>query len=165
MIFLDLDECLVYATPWFDPKSKGIKQIKFEDGVVYAAQKRPLADRLIKFCRSLDHTRILTMGMRDYALKINERLKLGFEFEDVVAREDYVLQRLSAWLPKKKNQHPGSILVDNQEPWQELALVKMGYLGIKEDRYIQIREFRGEDPECFEKELEEIECKIKNLKS
>lgn len=148
MIYVDMDETLLSS--WHVPH--GIK--------------RPAADRLLTTCRSLCETGMLTMGTREYALEMNEIHKLGFTPHQIVAREDHVFEVFGGWYPKRRNMCKDCVLIDNNPIEHDLAQIKIQFLGISPDRYIEITPFYGPpDREEFEKELEEIECRLKSLKS
>jgi len=170
-IFLDMDETLI-STVYRYTDGDTRKSFKIDD-YWYSSMVRPLAQEFISGCRSLTHTMLFTNATRDYAKKINEMFGFGFDCEQMICREDYIVY-VPDYFPYSHSSTeiatvpvtidlPKAILVDNMYPDDVGALQKMKYLGINSDRYVQIREFTGKDPECFKNELVDVIEKIKRL--
>jgi len=170
-IYLDLDETL-FHTEVRAKASTNAKRINFKLGTWwYCSLMRPSALDLIAYCRDLSLTRVLTNSTRDYATIACDLFGFDFSYEELVCRDDYIRYEMDGWggyggsaretavVSDSLNRH-GSILVDNLYPDDPGAIQKRQFLGIDASRYIQIREFRGEDPECFKEELHDIKTKI-----
>lgn len=171
MIYVDLDETLVNVMVGYGNIS-AYRTIYKSDNARYGGLKRPLADRLLACCRELGPTKMLTMGTRDYALFWNEAFSLGFAESDIVSRYEFIeIIEMGGWYGGgghdvrvlSKDNCPNGVLIDNQKPEEEWARAKMMWLGINADRYIKIRSFDGKDPDKFEAELSDIECKLQSL--
>lgn len=177
-IFLDLDECLV-STVWNrngkQPKNR--TKIVLENDLngkpeVYWSQLRPMALEFLQHCRNIAPTYILTAAATDYAQEHNKVFGLGFADDMIIGRELYSYYKsgmmVDRIIPIRENQHPNSILVDNQNPntWgSENLFVKMKYLGIKEDRLVKSREYTGgKQPPDFSKEIAQMEKILDNIK-
>jgi hypothetical protein len=172
-IYIDLDETLIHAIYAHsgNPGKRRPIEIKNSTGEreeLYYSILRPKATELLSFCRTLGNVKMLTTATRDYALEHNSIFNLGFEATHIIAREDYLVSTVSAYDtrtgPVKTATDPHSVLIDNLPRLAELAITKQQYLGIKPNRYIQIREFSGKDPEVFTKELDSIFQLLKSLK-
>lgn len=166
-IFLDLDNTLIHAVYGGNPSKK---RVKIDLGVncwgkkeVYWSMPRPMVYSFLSFCREIAPTYILTNSARDYALAHNVQFGLGFDENMVFAREDFSRETngtlYSATFPLAENQFPNAILVDDKtfresSEWD----VKIRFLGITEDRYVQSRCFRGgTQPPDFSKEIQSIQ--------
>jgi len=150
VIFIDLDETLVnFITSFSNKRDK----ITFDCGEHFYGYVRPLATEMLRDLREIAPTRLLTTGMREYALKVNEFYNFKFLPQDILALEDcWVEEQIGYgkdWMTLNKNVSTHSILIDNLPPTETWPRRKMHYLGIKSDRYIQIREFNGKDPDAF----------------
>lgn len=176
-IYVDLDETLIHAIPGYSGnpgKRTPIKipniDCKENSYELYYSLLRPNAHRLLNFCRYLTNVKMLTTATRDYALLHNEAFSLGFSESDVIAREDYLIKTTLAYGSSIETiaaqTDPKSLLIDNLPPNADAAKLKQQFLGIREENYVQIRDFNGKDPEIFENELGEIFLKLQNtLKS
>lgn len=166
-IYVDLDDTLIHSVHGLgrNPGKRTPILIGAEDR--YHSFLRPSAIEMLTFFRKRGRTRMLTTATRDYAIAHNDTFQLGFEKEDIVAREDYVTKvRLaygSEWVPVDRKTDPNALLVDNLPARAENSRIKTAYLGIKEENYIQIRDFDGKDPDCFRGELLEILAKVEAL--
>jgi hypothetical protein len=170
--YIDLDNTLIHAA-WGKNPNKRRTKIELPDSdngkaEAYWSMLRPKALEFLAFCRNIAPTKMLTHAARDYALKHNEVFGLGFSDENIIARDDFshITEEKCDSLsrPTKKSLRPnvigiapGAILVDDKSPSDYLAKVKIQYLGITEDRYVQSRNYSGgKDPENFNKEIERI---------
>lgn len=170
-IYIDLDETLIhakYATSGNSGKRSRIR-IPDQDGTgyeLYYSLLRPKAPELLGACRALSDVKMLTTATRDYAQMHNETFNLGFNENDIIAREDYLVNTTVAFglatEPAKYQTDPQSVLIDNLPRLATAAMLKQQYLGLNPSNYIQIREFDGKDPEIFASELNEILEKVKN---
>jgi hypothetical protein len=147
-----------------DSKPKQKKENK--KGDLYFTSLRPIALTILKKCREIAPTKILTVGARSYALTQNKTLKLGFAEHDIIAREDWTQEVHTAYggkdiyLPEVRIE-PSGILIDNNPSNHDWARRKMNFLGITTERYITIREYTGgKDPDKFYGELNGIFEKI-----
>lgn len=149
-IFHDLDDalCNFIASP-----SHKRNKIVLSDGDKYYGYVRPMAHQMLKDLREIAPVKMLTTATREYALKVNEIYKFGFAPEDIFAYDDCWTEEQIGYgkdyFAIQQNIAPNSVLIDNlpvTDPWPRR---KMHVLGIKEDRYIQIREFNGKDPDKF----------------
>lgn len=156
IIYLDLDETLISTKYFIDkPESTTDNAISYKlDGYWYVTELRPCALELIEFCRNTAICKILTASTRDYCTLISNELGLGFKAEDIICRDDYVdwiLDGYSGWMSCARETpvargcigHVNSILVDNQTPDLPNARIKIQYLGIPENRYIEFPEWNG----------------------
>jgi hypothetical protein len=165
-IYIDLDETLIHAklANNGNPGTRTPIKLVSSDGSpqeVYYSLLRPGAKKLLKTCRNLfKEVKILTTATRDYALLHNEVFSLGFEPHKIIAREDYLSQVVLAYgsttEPVKYNVDPNSILIDNLPRLSHPSMLKQQYLGVKAPNYIEIREYTGKDPKCFDNELDQI---------
>jgi hypothetical protein len=170
-IYFDLDETLIHAQN-VHPSSEILDQrqrITLTDGdrsEHYDSMLRPHAYQMLAFCREIGDVKLLTTANREYALEHNNTFELGFDNDQIIAREDYVsrtqLAYGSVYGTSKQNTDPSAFLIDNLHPNEEAPKLKMQYLGIKEDQYIHIREFSGKDPDIFGQELEGIFNRLEN---
>ncbi len=164
-IYFDLDETLIHAqNVHSDSEVLDQRQrITLSDGGSsehYDSLLRPHAKHMLSFCRELGEVKLLTTANRQYALEHNETFKLGFNPDQVIAREDYIsrtqLAYGSVYGASKENTDPSAFLIDNLHPDEDAPRLKKQFLGIQDHQYIQIREFNGKDPEVFTKELKDI---------
>jgi NLI interacting factor-like phosphatase len=174
-IFIDLDDTLIHSI--YINRSIGLSSRTLVETKAspkgkkekYASHLRETSYDLLSFCRDKAQTLLLTTATKDYAIKHNEVFNLGFKDKEIISREDYLIEASTAYGGKTTmvaavKKHPKSLLIDNLSPEEEHAKNKMLFLGIKEDQYIQIREyFGGKDPDVFLRELESIKEKITNF--
>jgi hypothetical protein len=117
--------------------------------------------------RAMGEVYMLTTATRSYALSHNEKFCLGFCEEEIIAREDYItkvdMAYSSEWIPLSRKVCPDAVLIDNLPPREEAPRLKMAYLGIREDRYLQIREFNGKDPHRFASELDQLISRVREI--
>lgn len=173
-IYLDLDETLFHTIYTFQKPSKKKRTWLKMDNVWYGSMERPKAKEIIEFCRGLAPTKVLTNSLREYAVGFTDAFDFGFKWEDLICRYDYLDEiedgsmgygwgpRITKIVKPSLNQ-PNAILIDNLLPTDEGARHKMQFLGINSSRYIQIREFLGKEPECFDLEWEIMQDKILEL--
>jgi hypothetical protein len=170
--YIDLDNTLIHASYGGNPNKRRTKidllESEFGKREVYWSMLRPRALDFLAFCRDIAPTKMLTHSLRDYALKHNEVFGLGFSDNDVISRDDFShteeekINSLSrptkkAVRPNVIGVSPGAILVDDKSPKVYLAKIKIQYLGIGENRYVQSRTYcGGKDPENFDKEIDNI---------
>ena len=158
--YIDLDNTLIHAA-WGGNPNKRRTKIDLGPKEVYWSMLRPHALDFLAFCREIAPTYMLTHAHRDYALEHNRVFGLGFADDQVIARDDFSYTKsgmlVDTTRPTKINVSPGAILVDDKPPKHEMAVVKIQYLGINTDRYVQGRDYRGgKDPENFDKEIDKI---------
>jgi hypothetical protein len=158
--YIDLDNTLIHAA-WGGNPNKRRTKIDLGGKEVYWSMLRSNALNFLAFCREIAPTYILTHADRDYALEHNKVFGLGFDDGDIIARDDFSHTSSGMFVditrPLKINVAPGAILVDDNNPKDKIAQVKMQYLGIGNDRYVQGRDYRGgKHPENFDKEIEQI---------
>ena len=158
--YIDLDNTLIHAA-WGGNPNKRRTKIDLGPKEVYWSMLRPHALDFLAFCREIAPTYMLTHAARDYALEHNKVFNLGFTEDQVIASDDFAYNKTGMFvdriIPIKTNVSPGAILVDDKNPKDELPSIKMQYLGIGMDRYVQSRDYRGgKDPENFNKEIEKI---------
>ena len=158
-IYVDLDETLVHARV-AGQRSPG-KRRRFAFGLeVYDVAIRPCAHYLLGRLREIGCVSLLTTSQRDYAEKINEAFRLGFE--ELYCREDIFVFRPFVDL-KAESVAPKSVLIDDLSPAETLARLKMKFLGINRRSYIQIRGFHGTDPATIDREIAEIVRKARRF--
>ncbi len=164
-MYIDLDETLVHSVYG---KGRGVGKrtvIDAGSGDIYHSLLRPAAHFLLGAVRDMAEVSMLTTATREYALAHNQKFQLGFTEGEIVAREDYItkvnMAYSSEWVPSSTRVCPTAILIDNLSPRADAARLKMAYLGIRENQYLQIREFNGKDPENFGAELEQIISRLK----
>jgi hypothetical protein len=158
--YIDLDNTLIHAA-WGGNPNKRRTKIDLGSKEVYWSMLRPHALDFLAFCREIAPTYMLTHAHRDYALEHNKVFALGFTDDQLIARDDFSYTKsgmlIDTTRPIKINVSPGAILVDDNPPKDEMAVVKIQYLGINTDRYVQGRDYRGgKDPENFDKEIDKI---------
>lgn len=159
-VYVDLDDTLIHAVYG---KGRGVGKrtvIDAGEGEYYHSFLRPDAHYMLEEMRRMGEVWMLTTAKRSYAMAHNETFRLGFSGGEILAREDYIVRvpmaYSSEWMPTERGVCPHGILVDNLSPAAEAARLKMAYLGIGEERYVQIREFNGRDPDNFKGELAQI---------
>lgn len=174
-VFLDLDETIIHTRYSLKPFSEQREnEFVFKlSGYWYGTILRECANDLINFCRSQSCVMILTASTSDYAKLICDHFELGFDDNEIIARDDYVTYEMVEFfglsgyeVPIAKDciNYTNSILIDNQTPDLPNAKIKLAYLGINEDRYIVFPEWDGEnEPDNFLHELNTIRHKIKLL--
>lgn len=110
IIYLDLDETLIYTSYKFNKNS-----IKISIGYVMI---RPL---LYKFLDSISQKgyviNLLTYGTRSYAKEVLKATKIASYFNKIIAREDIV-----EILEKNTKLEPG-ILIDNEMPEHKVKIL------------------------------------------
>ena len=166
-IYIDLDDTLIHSVYGVgrNPGKRTVIQVDEEE--VYHSLLRPVAKELLASLRNLGPVSMLTTARRDYALAHNSAFALGFSEDEIFARDDYICKIKLAygeeWVPVEKGVDKNAILIDNLSPATESSRTKSGFLGIGEDRYIQIREFDGKDPKEFSSEVEEVLARVVKL--
>lgn len=175
-IFFDLDETLV-STVYNKPSKKRIKMPLYNNWSGkydnYYSQLRPGALDFIEYCRRIGSIFILTAATKDYAQEHNKVFSLGFQDDNIFGRDYYSYYKSGMFCDRviatKVDQYPDSILIDNQDINKSFGTntlrVKMTFLGIKEDRLVKSREYKGGNcPPDFSKEIEQIENILANIK-
>lgn len=167
-VYVDLDDTLIHAVYGLG-RGKGKRTvIDAGDGELYHSLLRPSAHRFLEELRGDGEVFMLTTATKKYAGAHNKAFSLGFSEDEIVAREDYLIQVTMAYsselITKKERVCPEGWLVDNMPPEEEAARLKRAYLGIGVDRYTQVREFNGKDPEVFNREMDQIFSTIKGAR-
>ena len=154
-IYVDLDNTLIDSVAYYRGNDGKRVVITLEGKERYGTIVRAEALTLLDFCRKIRPTLLLTAGMKDYALAINEKLNLGFKEQEVITREDWCYEETGGWgmgtyVPLKTKVDPKAILIDDIHPDEKISgqnaiwpRIKMEYLGIKEERFIKVRRFTG----------------------
>jgi len=170
--YVDLDHTLIstrLAQPG-DVVPENCVVMRFA-GEIYHSALRPCAHQLLARCRETGPTRMLTTATRAYSLAHNEQFQLGFAPEEIFAREDWRYNIPGAYgghetLLLAENVCPNSLLIDDFGPTSEGGRMKRKFLGIPEERYIQIRSYEGRpEPERFKDELASILERISAMPS
>lgn len=124
----------------------------------YSILERPLAKKMLKDLRELGNLRMLTTATPDYAQQVNKMFDFGFTENDVISLVPLLVTVQLAYgsdtLLTQTRTDPHSLLIDHQSTTDKWLRTKLLYLGIKENSYVQIREFSGVDPFQFSKEWE-----------
>jgi hypothetical protein len=174
-IYFDLDETLIHAQNVDADAETPSKKLRITlngrtDGREehYDSLLRPHAKHMLAFCRELGDVKLLTTANREYAMKHNLAFELGFDQSQILAREDYLsrtdLEFGPVYATSQNDTDPNAFLIDNLRPDEDGPKLKMKFLGINEENYIQIREFRGDDPKVFTQELSQILTNLENIK-
>lgn len=150
-IFVDLDETLVHTVFWRnaawtdipktarrdpasylaeDPATKTIA----ERGGDYFTRLRPGAKEFLTELGTLGPLSILTNGVTEFQVKVLEAHGLRSFFGQVIGRGYDGL-----------SESPKHILIDDTDPVNGLASLKLHLLGIGEDRFIRVKPWRGDD--------------------
>jgi hypothetical protein len=155
-IYIDLDDCLIHSV--FGVRNTKRRTVMHLDEEKYSVLERPLAKKMLTDLRELGHLRMLTTATPDYAQEVNRIFGFDFAQNDVISLVPLLVTVQLAYgsdtLLTKTHTDPHSILIDHQSPQDKWLRTKMLYLGVKENSYIQIREFAGIDPFQFPKEWE-----------
>lgn len=152
-IFLDFDETLAHTL--FGNDEKHAEDLLYDYGEVFMGEKyelsrcgwhvtfkRPLTNHLIQFCRELvghENVYILTTGIREYIIKCNEVLNMGFNPDThLFAREDIKKNTLT---PHPNFINCNNILVDNLE-FMDHRDSKVKFLdNLQRSKYVQVEDF------------------------
>lgn len=152
-IFLDIDETLIYTYPYKFNEDFRTDEITLSfsdmsrDLYTYV---RPCASKVIDAARALvgfDNVYILTTSIREYAEQVNSRAGWGFKNESIFTRENLrdALQH-GIVTPHPTLADSNNVIVDNLPPRYNES--KMTYIGIKQNQYLQVRDYYGTtDPE------------------
>jgi hypothetical protein len=164
-IFWDIDETLIHTSP--SPFEEGTQYEQFslpDDLATYYTIIRPCSKSLIQYSRDLvgkDNVYILTTSKHDYANEVNRLADWGFEPDHILTREVIDEHRYAtAYGSSASYQHkladPNNVLIDNLPPRYNEN--KMILIGIKSDRYLQIRDYYGVDfsDETFQEDVMEF---------
>ena len=125
---------------------------------------RPCSAELIQYSRDLvgkDNVYILTASTHDYANEVNRLADWGFDTDHILTREVIAEHRYataygsSTAVPHKLSD-PNNVLIDNLP--SRYNENKMILIGIKSDRYLQIRDYYGVDysDESFQEDVMEF---------
>lgn len=167
-VYVDLDDTLIHAVYALGRGRGKRTAVDAGEGEVYHSLLRPSAHRFLEGLRGDGEVFMLTTATKKYAAAHNETFRLGFSEGEIVAREDYLIQVTMAYsselITMKRRVCPEGWLVDNMPPEEEAARLKRAYLGIGVDRYTQVREFNGKDPEVFNREMDQIFSIIKGAR-
>ena len=124
------------------------KVVELRDGETYLTVVHPDAQKLIEFARDLvgpENVYLLTLGMRHYALKLNEVFEWNFDPKNIRAREDWAVPLRVGYGyqdPLHERWNKDNVLIDNLR--YEHNEGKCNYLGIKaEENYLKVRDFYG----------------------
>jgi hypothetical protein len=163
-IYVDLDDTLIHAV-WGRGRGVGKRSVvRVGEEETFHSLLRPTAKFLLSELRRSTEVLMLTTATLEYAKAHNDVFELGFLEKDIIARDHYIYTVRGAygsqWETSQRGVCPSALLIDNLSPRSESSMVKMAYLGIGEESYIQIREFSGKDPENFKGELDEILHKV-----
>jgi len=152
-IYVDLDDCLIHTIVGRAGSNKR-KKLPIQTDDAYFSILSPMAGDLLKLCRSLRPTSLLTTATGDYARAANEIFELGFICREIIARADFMVEAEDSPLSAKHfATDPAGLLIDNQKLGDQAAMIKRKFLGIPDANYFQIREFCGHPKESFDKEL------------
>ena len=149
-IYWDIDECIVH-TCLCDPEQEHTSFVLGKDEH-YFAIIRPCSKQLIEYSRELvgkENVFILTTSTRDYAQKINEIAKWGFEAENILSREtiaDHICHGAygSKYISRHKFADINNILIDNLPPnynWDKISMI--GIDKSVNTNYLQVRDYYG----------------------
>lgn len=168
-IFIDLDHCLI------DSVFFGCEDDNEPESVIrtsigpHSSCLRPHAGLMLSNLRSSGPVKMITTAEKNYALLHNEVFSLGFSESDILVREDFIVTIRGAYgasdhIEAASNQYPNSVLIDNESPGDKCAGIKMRFLGIRHDRYFQVREFTGlDDPPSFVDEWMAIVASVASI--
>jgi len=147
-IFIDLDETLIH-TLYPAPEQDHITFVLGERALRYFSIIHPRALDLIEFSRNLvgrDNVYILTVATKDYATKVNELGKFGFD-EDHIFHKEMINNHWASTVYGGGTTcpcamaHKNNVLIDNL-PWK-YNMNKIDLIGIDTDRYYQCDDFYG----------------------
>lgn len=147
IINFDLDECLIHSMWPSEDCDQEHLVVELENNEVYNVVVHPNAKEVIDYARTLvgpENVYILTTSMSVYANKINEMAGFGFPKSHIRAREQHATPIRMGYghhWPSHEKYSKDNVLIDNLPPYYNE--VKMSYLGIKKDRYLQVRDYYG----------------------
>lgn len=134
-LFIDLDETLVHSAPTAPTGSLANRFQSFAHGD-YVTILRPEAHAILSACRDgAEEVILFTFGEKDYAQTICDEFEFGFQPNQILSCEHLLLS--------PKDLAPAGVLIDDKEPDEESARVKMAALGIGANRYLRVPPFRA----------------------
>lgn len=151
-IYFDLDETLIHS--FFHPPECEYFGFSLGDWEDYYMVIRPSATRIIDWARKVvgkENVHLLTIAIKDYALKVNEIAGWEFKEEDIFSREDIkahtdIIQTAYGGKVSYVNPHiyanKNNVLIDNLPIIQNKS--KMDFIGINYENYLQIEPFIGQ---------------------
>jgi hypothetical protein len=133
MIYIDLDDCLV-AQNYDTQPSRSVL--------------RPGALELLHDLRLIGEIFLISAGTIKHVHARNDQHKLGFPVKNIIAREDlyqeeHAYRESHRIIPLKRDQCPGAVLIDNNPHDYPYTAVKLEWLGIKPEQFIQVPNFYG----------------------
>jgi hypothetical protein len=164
-IFWDIDETLIHTSLYPFEDGTACKQFMLPDSpIIYYTIIRPCSKALIEYSRDLvgkDNVYILTTSTHDYANEINQLAGWEFDMNHILTREvidehRYATAYGSSTSCQHKLADKNNVLIDNLPP--RCNENKMILIGIKSDRYLQIRDYYGVDfsDETFQEDVMEF---------
>ena len=160
MIWIDLDNTLIYTIDSFDRLAEQLKlpsaarsepnlEIVSVGDAKEQACVRPFAQEFLAGLRALQPVCMLTTATRAYAQAMNAHFALGFEPGAIVAREDWMefpLARMKVYRPNKLGVDAAGILIDDDDETIHCRM-KLVYLGCRV--LVTVPVFRGSDFDPF----------------
>lgn len=170
-IFFDLDETLVHTEFDEHPGHDCVVHIDADGlGPVYFTTINKEAYALIEYANALvgnENVYILTAAGKDYASRINKEANFGILEENIFGYSDIKMNTIPsfAWnchyvIANEKIANPNNILIDNLEIRYNES--KCSYIGIRPDRYIEVKDFNSTDFEDYSY-LEQVKYAIEAL--
>ena len=163
-IFVDLDETLIHTfiKAWGDIPTEDATEVKFEDGTSYYTVLREGAHDFLAKLRAIGNVYMLTTATKEYALRMNDKFKLGFS-DDIIYAREILYMGVALDLPKGK-----VYLFDNLAPRDNEK--KIWFLrNVGKVKYIQVLTFYDNKtgtmtPDLIEKLIKEMETPVeKNI--
>ena len=161
-IFWDIDETLLHSSMQ-QPFNKDHIETKLDDDEPVFTIFRPCAVSLIEFSRELvgrENVFILTTSVKDYANRMNEAGGFGFRPDQIFHRGTIRDHRIAGCygafyrMQPHTQANPNNVLIDNLP--LRYNSEKANLIGIKSDRYFQIRDYHGVN---FPNDPFESQCK------
>jgi len=166
-IYIDLDDTLIHSVYGVGRNPGKRTVIQLGEDEVYHSFLRPEAGRILGELRQIGTVRMLTTATREYARAHNQTFSLGFLEEEIFSRDEYICKVQVGygedWIPTQCGIDKTAVLIDNLPPNTESSRIKIKFLGIDPEHYIQIREFSGKDPSMFSDEVGEILASISKI--
>lgn len=171
-IFFDLDETLLHTEINHDPEQECfVHTFDGEPSKTYYTIIRPCAARLVQFACDLvgkENVYVLTTSTRDYALRMNDFGKLGFEDDHIISREtieahEYTGAYGATNCGRHKLANMHNVLIDNLPPrYNESKCAMMSVFG---ERYIKVQDYYGVNfpNDDFEKTIEDTLIRLHDI--
>ena len=158
-IFVDLDETLIHSV-WGKGRNPGKRTVIQLGDETYHSFLRPTALWFLEQLRALGSVRMLTSATRSYAIAHNNAFGLGFQPDEITAREDYTVEVQGAYGAKEtyllnEGQFPDAVIIDDLTVEDKPLKLKLRWLG-KGAKHIPIQAFNGKDHAEFEVKLQKI---------